>query len=102
MQSGSLSLVLRQRVSIIPFIPDFPLVGNAIAVCFRGKDTEKMRNRLAVRDSRSRGKGKKGRPHRYFAGHVNRNSVACRYINSLFYSHETSITADKTNNKEAV
>jgi len=120
-QSGNLSLTLRRsaivsstkRLSVIPFVPNRPLVSYTVAVGIRRKYAEKIGKRPAVRIggffNRSlqsifkgtvgfadcglfcRRKGKNRLSRRYFARHVNGQPVADRYFYSLRNAHGENI-----------
>ena len=108
-------------LSVIPFVPELPLVSHPIAIGIRGKDTKIMRNWLAVgiggffrchlqgflnsTDAASRQlgcpfgtislfgrcKGKNSPPQRYFSRHVNGNPAAGRYVYGLCNAHRINI-----------
>jgi len=112
-----------KRLSIIPFVPNRPLVSYTVAEGVRRKNTEKMGKRPAVwvcgffsRPAKSilkstvgfancgffcRSKGKNHLPCRNFTRHVNSQPMAGRYFYGLRNGHGENLPQNGAGNKGA-
>jgi len=86
-----------KRLSVIPLVPEVPLVCNAVAVSARGKNVKIPRNGLTVwgighRSSCwGRSENKNGPSHRYFTGNFNGQPVVGGYFYGLCNAHKENI-----------